>query len=118
LPDLKVLIAGGMDGNYNQVSSAELYGPSAGTFTATGSLNVARSCPGLLLNNCQVLIVCGNFGPGTDQIYNMTELYDPPSGVFILNAPTNITRFFMSATFLNNGEVLITGQETSAITVT
>lgn len=114
----EVLVAGGEDSNYNGLSSAELYDPSAGTFSATGSLNVVRSCPGILLNNGQVLIVCGNYGPGTDQIYNMTELYDPPSGEFILNAPTILNRFFMSATLLNNGEVLVTGQETAAITLT
>jgi hypothetical protein len=46
-----------------------------------------------------------------------TGLYDPASGVFIFNAPTNSSRFFLSTTLLNNGQVLVTGQETSAIIV-
>ncbi len=118
LPDGKVLIAGGQDAN-NVVLSAELYDPSAGTFSDTGSLNLGRSGhTGTLLTSGQVLLVGGGASSVAQQLSNSSELYDPPSGVFILNAPTNSTRTFLSATLLSNGRVLITGQETSAITVT
>ena len=36
-----VLVAGGFDG-VNSLSSAELYDPASGTWSATGSLNTAR----------------------------------------------------------------------------
>jgi hypothetical protein len=113
----KVLIAGGAGAN-SAALSGELYDPVAGTFSDTGSLNFGRSGTATVLTNGQVLLVGGGVDAIAQQLLNSSELYDPTSGLFILNAPTNYTRFFLSATSLNNGQVLITGQETSAITVT
>src|SRR5579884_1395065 len=43
LPSGKVLVAGGLDDDdFESLAAAELYDPGAGTWTATGSLNVAR----------------------------------------------------------------------------
>jgi hypothetical protein len=118
LPNGNVLIAGGQDAN-NNVLTAEIYDPSAGTFSDTGSLNLGRTGQtATLLTSGQVLLVGGGATSVAQQLLNSSELYDPASGVFILNASTNSTRFYLSATLLNNGRVLITGQETSAITVT
>jgi WD40 repeat protein len=116
----KVLIAGGNDNAGNLLASAELYDPAAGAFLATGSLNLPRSSPATLLNNGQVLFVGGNdvSSSATQQSLNMSELYDSASGVFIVNARTNAFRFFLTVTLLNSGQVLVTGQETSAIIVT
>ena len=41
LPSGKVLVAGGYDGS-GVLSSAELYDPASGTWTATGSMSTAR----------------------------------------------------------------------------
>jgi len=38
----KVLVAGGYDNNYDALASSELYDPTTGSFTATGSLGIAR----------------------------------------------------------------------------
>ncbi len=118
LQDGKVLIAGGIDAN-GDVLAGEIYDPSAGTFSGTGSLNLGRSNQSAtLLPNGQVLLVGGGVDAIAQQLLNSSELYDPASGLFILNASTNYDRFFMSATLLNTGHVLVAGQETSAITVT
>ena len=117
LQDGKVLIAGG-SGVENAVLTGELYDPSTGTFSDTGSLNFGRDSTATLLANGQVLLVGGGVDAIAQTLLNSSELYDPASGLFILNASTNYTRFFLSATMLNNGQVLITGQETSAIDVT
>ncbi|CAF4844563.1 unnamed protein product, partial [Rotaria sp. Silwood2] len=42
LPNGKVLITGGYDGNF-YLSSAELYDPSTGLWTTTGTMNSAGS---------------------------------------------------------------------------
>src|SRR5260370_35232341 len=42
LPDGQVLAAGG-DNSTGSLSSAELYNPATGTWTQTGSMNVARA---------------------------------------------------------------------------
>lgn len=114
----EVLIAGG-NGADGAVVSGELYDTSSGTFSNTGSLNAGESGQtATLLANGQVLLVGGESFAIAQQLLNSSQLYDPASGVFIFNAPTNYARFFLSATLLNNGQVLITGQETSAITLT
>jgi hypothetical protein len=112
----KVLVA---SGDVQGGTTAEMYDPSAGTFTLTGSLNVAHATQtATLLPDGQVLIVGGSGGWDLGLTLNMTELYDPASGVFIFNAPTNTNRFGQTATLLNNGQVLIDGQGTSAVTIT
>jgi hypothetical protein len=114
----KVLIAGGefatwmISGTvYTCLASAELYDPSTGTFTLTGSMNAQR-CGGYstftatLLQNGKVLIAGG--GPAT------AELYDPSTGTFSLTGAMNIPRSAHTATLLPNGEVLIAGGSTSS----
>jgi hypothetical protein len=73
----QVLVAGGIknfDGmtTYSPVTlaSAELYDPSKGTWSATGSMNAARTgVQATLLENGQVLMAQGT-----------AELYDPSEG--------------------------------------
>ena len=58
LPIGKVLVAGGSNGS--DLSSAELYDPASGTWTATGSLGTARSFhTATLLPNGKVLVAGG-----------------------------------------------------------
>ena len=55
----KVLVVGG-SGDFGAVSIAELYDPASGTFTATGSLVLARYAhTATLLRSGKVLIVGG-----------------------------------------------------------
>ena len=119
LQNNEVLVAAGEDRLGNFLASAELYDPSTGTSTATtGSLNNERTGPSaVLLPSGQVLIVGGAVTGANTQALNMSELYDPVSGMFIVNAPTHYTRFFSCATLLSNGKVFVDCQETSAITV-
>src|SRR5436190_7951827 len=59
LPNGKVLVTGGYDGN-NAFATAELYDPATGTWTPTGSLTVARfRHKATLLPNGQVLVSGG-----------------------------------------------------------
>jgi hypothetical protein len=110
LPDGKVLIAGGgCPGLHGEctvrgsLAVAELYDPSTGTFSATGSMATAGS--GLtwpiLLNDGKVLIARGSAGnsPGP------AELYDPVTGTFSGTGDQPATGF-LSATLLSDGRVL------------
>jgi len=124
LADGRVLVTGGIDttggqcpipvsyaGN-NGVTSAEIYNPATGTFTATGSMNFPRAGhTATLLRDGRVLIAGGVVCGGTDIAQNCAaELYDPKSGTFTLLA-TAIPNspYFNTATLLSNGKVLFAG---------
>jgi hypothetical protein len=103
----KVLVAGG-DSLYNNstLSSAELYNPATGTFSATGSLHTARSQhTATLLANGTVLIA-GGFDSGGSPL-SSAEIYNPTTGAFTATGP--MTDFESTATLLQNGTVLGTG---------
>ncbi len=121
LPDGKVLIAGGLgpiNAPYSYpspVSSAELYDPSTGTFSATGPMTTPRTYhTATLLPSGKVLIAGGLTYDGVDSSGNLSthwltsaELYEPSTGTF---TPTGNMAYFQSiATLLNNGKVLMTG---------
>jgi hypothetical protein len=86
LPDGKVVVAGGYTSVANRFSvgrlaGAELYDPSTGTFTPTGSMLTTHAChSGTLLGNGKVLFA----GDSQDLIGHsaITELYDPTTGTF------------------------------------
>ena len=93
----KVLIVGGDATG----TSAELYDPASGTFTATGSATgVLTGHTATLLNNGRVLIVAG-------QSTTAAELYDPASGTFTATGDLTFARNGQTATLLLDGRVLI-----------
>src|ERR1022692_4730608 len=100
-----VLIADGY--NYSTtgpLSSAELYNPTAGSFTATGSQ--ARSASlgtATLLTNGSVLFA------GSLYKSSAAEFYSPASGTFSVATELNTPRDLQTATLLPNGAVLIAG---------
>ena len=115
LPDGKVLIAGGTvyaPGNYRGTATAraELYDPSTGTFSATGSMTTTRSRhTATLLPNGRVLIVGRDWSAGDDRT---AELYDPFTGTFTRTGDTLSAQYAASATPLKSGKVLIAGGST------
>ena len=79
LPSGKVLVAGGTvnpEWSFNNLASCELYDPNTGTWSLTGSLNVARfGLTATLLPNGNVLVTGGESQDGA--INNSAELYNP-----------------------------------------
>ncbi len=69
----QVLIAGGY--HFGALASAQLFNPSTGTWTVTGSLNNARSGhTAALLSNGQMLVAAGS---GSNGPIASAELYTP-----------------------------------------
>jgi hypothetical protein len=113
LPDCKVLIAGG-DGPGNgggpTISTAELYDPSTGTFTATGSMTTGRSFhTATLLLDGRVLVAGGTNPDAPNTVTNTAEIYDPSSGTFSSAGNMMTARTNHIDALLPNGQVLVAG---------
>ena len=105
LPNGQVLVAGGLDANFNPLSSAELYNPATGKFTPTGSMTAPRAGQSAtLLNNGQVLMAGG---AGT-----AAELYNPATGKFTATGSMLSIHGDNVGTLLPDGDVLVTGKAT------
>ena len=105
----KVLIVGGYGPCSTEcplMSTAELYDPLTGTFSATGSMSQARaSHTATLLATGKVLIT----GGGGFAALASAELYDPATGGFTSVGSMITDREEHTATLLATGEVLIAG---------
>lgn len=95
LPDGKVLAAGGNHNSFDAPtivaqSGTELYDPAAGTWTASGSLNAARSTHvATLLPSGQVLVAAGFYVNGPAWLSN-AELYNSATGRISLVNPVKL----------------------------
>ncbi|HEX7492134.1 MAG TPA: LysM peptidoglycan-binding domain-containing protein [Candidatus Limnocylindrales bacterium] len=112
LKDGRVLIVGGGNGgdpvNGGVLKSAELYDPATGSFTLTGSMNVARYDAAITtLADGRVLVVGGNDVYSND--VPSAELYDPATGQFTATAPPRESGIDISSTLLRDGRVLVLG---------
>ena len=78
----RVLIVGGYGEDRSALTSAEIFDPATGAFSATGSLAVARGFhTAILLSTGEVLII-GGYGTRAYPNVAPAELYNPSSGVF------------------------------------
>ena len=122
LVDGTVLVTGGFAG-VDALATAELFDLNTGTFTpTTGSMGNGRGDhTATLLNDGTVLIVGGaedlqKFnGKPVPTSLGSAELYDPASKTFSTTGGLagglgfNGSRFFHTASLLNDGKVLVTG---------
>jgi hypothetical protein len=121
----KVLITGGDIFSYNasgqSLASAETFDPSAGTFTATGSMAVPReSHTATLLSSGKVLITGGSDGilgyTPTTTLYSSSETFDPSTGQFTAAGIMTTERLWQTASLLASGKVLVAGGESTSQT--
>jgi N-acetylneuraminic acid mutarotase len=115
LPNGEVLAAGGVGNGSSPfapscIATAELYNPSTGQWTATGSMSKPRgNHTATLLNDGSVLIAGGFCNGGFTYPDNSAELYNPTTGTWKATGNMNVARVGTAATLLPNGHVLISG---------
>ena len=109
----EVLVAGGLSNGGSPIgtscaSTAELYNPSTGQWTTTGSMTKTRgNHTAQLLPNGKVLVAGGLCSGGFTYADNSAELYDPSTGSWKATGSMNAARANTAATWLTNGQVLI-----------
>jgi Bacterial Ig-like domain (group 2)/Galactose oxidase, central domain/Kelch motif len=119
LPDGRVLIVGGTTSppasltsawlaagtvDLQGTATAEIYDPSTGSFSATGSMAAARTFhTATLLPSGKVLVAGGGDESST------AEVYDPVTSSFSTTGGMEIGRSGHTATLLSNGSVLVSG---------
>jgi len=117
LKDGRVLIAGGdyapNPSGLPTLATAELYDPSTGEFSITGSMTTPRELhTATLLPDGRVLITGGRKYIASGSLITSlasAELYDPVTGIFTATVDMNEAFDAHTATLLNNGKVLING---------
>jgi N-acetylneuraminic acid mutarotase len=111
----EVLVAGGLSNGGSPIgtsctSTAELYNPSTGRWTTTGSMTTARgNHAATLLPNGKVLVAGGLCSGGFTYPDISAELYDPSTGAWKATGSMNVARVNTPATLLANGRVLTAG---------
>jgi WD40 repeat protein len=127
LPDGRVLVAGGTTGASAAASlgvtlasvrrvatepqvlrTAELYDPTTGTFSPTGSMATVRvnHTATALLDGRVLVAGAGDQGLAGEA---SAELYDPATGTFHATGSMKTGRYQHTSTLLQDGRVLITG---------
>jgi hypothetical protein len=111
LGDGRVLVTGG---GANVGTTAELYDPATGTFSPTGSMNVARGAlaSATLLPDGRVLLVGGLIPNASDpaappEATDTAEIYDPETGTFTAVGSMASPRYWHAARLLSDGTVLV-----------
>jgi hypothetical protein len=115
LADGRVLIAGGLKDKSappaEDLSSAELYDPATGRFTATGSMTRARIAPaGMRLPDGRVLIAGGESVVIGSEFLDDAELYDPGTGKFTAIGPMSTAMGRVTLSLVAPFNVLVIGE--------
>lgn len=111
----KVLVAGGHRGRRKAItiySSAELYDPATGRFSATGDMTrIRHKHEAVLLSDGRVLIIGGADERDGRGAYTSAEIYSLESGTFTATANMNSPRYKLrgTAVLLITGKVLVAG---------
>jgi hypothetical protein len=109
LPDGRVLIAGGYDGDLNEdVKTSRVFNPSNGTFSPVGDMIFARELAGAApLPDGRILIV-GGYSNASESIPN-TEIFDPKTNSFSAGPDLPRSSYGVAAAAVSGGRVLVAG---------
>lgn len=103
----KVLVAGGWNWDSPDsplTSTAEIYDPTTGTWTATGSMRLERAFHGAALLPSGKVLVAGGIAAGGEPIAS-AEIYDPDSGMWTETSSMSVAADSLTTIVLRSGGV-------------
>lgn len=117
LGDGSVLVTGGLtaaepvEGDFGAYSSAKLYDPATGAWSATGLMSTARTEPSAaLLPDGRVLVAGGAYvDADSTRVLASAEIYDPASGEWSATGSMLTARRGAQSVALADGRVLVVG---------
>ena len=112
LPDGRVLIAGGYNGT-SDITSAEAFNASTGTFSPVGSLGTARDSGFAAPLPDGRILVGGGYSNGTT--LNTTEIFNPATNTFSPGPTVPVKAYGSAAATISNGRILIAGGYESGV---
>jgi hypothetical protein len=117
LPNGTVLVAGGVPPHASVTgrieASAEIYDPTSGSWTATGSMAQERAGHTATLLLDGKVLVAGGDGPSVGRLAS-AEVFDPSTGTWAATDGMETGRIGQTATLLDDGDVLIAGGTSGA----
>ena len=112
----RLLVAGGHDPGGPPRPGAELYDPTARTWTSTAAMKNARKSHTATLLHAGNVLVAGGLGPSGPLA--AAELYDPAAGQWTSTASLGLARAGHTATFQPSGRVMVAGGTVAGNAVT
>jgi len=105
-----VALVGGVDNSGNPLSSAEIYDPESGTFSALASqMSQSRSFHTANLLASGLLLIAGGVPPIAFSAVSEAELLAPTPGSFVPNGAMVTARQFHTASTLFTGSTIVAG---------
>lgn len=109
LKDGRILVAGGSNAAGAALSSAEIFDPATGHWTATGGMLSPRYGLTLTVLSSGWVLAAGGYSGGSSTALATAEIYDPLTGGWTATGSMQSGRRFHSATLLTDGSVLVAG---------
>jgi len=108
--DGTVALVGGVNNSGNPLSSAEIYNPESGTFSAVASqMSQARAFHTANLLASGLLLIAGGVPPTAFSAVSEAELLAPTPGFFVPNGAMVTARQFHTASTLFTGSTIVAG---------
>ena len=109
LNDGRLLVVAGQGGDGDSLSSAEVFDPPAGKWSATGPMSQAREGHTATLLKDGRVLVAGGRNVADAAVLSSAEIYDPSKGTWESAGDMAEVRKLHRAVLLTDGRVLVTG---------
>jgi hypothetical protein len=109
LKDGRVLVAGGVDASGAALNTAEIYDPTTGHWSLTGTMSYARAGFTMTVLPDGRVVAAGGYATSPSQALTTADLFDPTTGGWTATGSLITGRRYQTATSLADGSVMVIG---------